>query len=307
MAQQIDSIIYKNHLLLRDTERLYLDADSADVFFVFKRTDQTCRIIPAHKNVLSIISAVFDSMFYGPAAQDDNINIDDASPEVFREFLQFFYLTAVRLTVENYLDVICLVKKYAIEDSVNACNEVGELSLSLDDMCWGYKLAILSQNGYLERFCEEIICKNPYQIFRSSSFLHCEPYVLRCILQFDGMECDECVIFDGCIAWAKVACIQCGIDDTNSKNIRKVLGDIFYEIRFGEMSVMDFYHRYCLHKGLFSLYEFEDIISMIVLRNHQSGRFNQIPRRWKSMMLEQSNEKRLLQEQIRREVKTSHF
>lgn len=308
MCQKVNSIIYENNLSLRDTERLFLDAESADVFFVFNRTDQECELVPGHKSVLSIISPVFDSIFYGPAAKDGDINIDDASPEVFKEFLQFFYVSAVRLTIRNYLNVMNLVRKYKLEECVDSCREVCELSLTVDNMCWGYKLAILFNNEDLERFCEEFICKNPYRIFRSSSFLNCERNVLRCILQFDAMNCDESVIFDGCMAWAKAACIRCGIDDTNAGNIRNVLGDSFYEIRFGEMAIKDFYDRYCNYKGLFSVDEFEDIVSMIALKNHQSAKFNQISRRWKSMMLnglsDMISDRVSLQRIVRRDVIT---
>lgn len=278
MSNQLKSIVYKNELSLRDTERLYLDAGTADVYFLFHTSDQKCEFIPAHKSVLSIKSPVFDSMFYASNVKRDYIDIDDVTCDEFKEFLQFFYLSAVELTVDNFRPVMNLVRKYDIEECVDACSEVCELTLTADNMCWGYKLAILFKNDELERFCEEFICKHPYEIFRSSSFLNCESCILRCILQFDSMQCDESVIFDGCMAWARANCIRNGIDETNMSNIRKLLSDVFYEIRFGDMAIQDFYHRYCLYKDLFSLDEFEDIISMIALKNHQSPKFNQISR-----------------------------
>lgn len=280
----MNSIVYKNRLSLRDCEALYLNRRNCDVFFVFHANGRICEKVPAHKSILSVISTVFDDIFYGdavaPAISGNIINVYDTTAEIFKEFLQFFYLSTVQLTAKNFFSVMELVTKYGIEDCVlDACSELCEITITLDNICWGYELAILFEHFELQEFCKQFISENATKIFQSTSFLHCDRNVLRKMIELDTLECDELTVFDGCLAWVQMACRREHIDDTNMQNLRQQFGDIFYEIRFGSMNVEDFYQRYCRYKGLFSLDEFEDIISMIALKGeHQSQIFNTKPR-----------------------------
>lgn len=289
----MNSIVYKNVLSLRDCETFYLNRRNCDVFFVFHANGRIVEKVPAHKSILAVISTVFDDLFYGatPATEGD-INVHDTTADVFKEFLQFFYRATVKLSARNFFSVMQLVAKYGIEDCVlDACSELCEITITLDNICWGYELAILFEHAELQQFCMRFIGENAQKIFESSSFLHCEPNVLHHIIALDALDCDELTVFDGCLAWARNACHRERIDDTNMQNLRQQLGDIFYEIRFGYMKVEDFYKRYCLYKGLFSLDEFEDIICMIALKGkHQSHLFNTKPRAFHRIIRLKSNE-----------------
>lgn len=275
---KMSSIIYENPLPLRDCGKLYLNGENADIFFVLKTSEQDCVKIPAHKSVLSVTSPIFDAMFYGASTQVGDIEISGSTPEAFKEFLQFFYRSTVKLSDQNLAEVMNLVKKYELDDCFNECSEVCELTLTLDNLCWGYDLAILFEHEDLILFCEQKISENSRDIFRSTSFLNCDLNLLHRILQLESLNCDESAVFDGCIAWAKTACVRKDLNKNDMQNIRTQLGDQFYEIRFGEMNLEDFYDRYCFYRNLFSLDEFEDIISMIAMKNFQSGKFNQSPR-----------------------------
>lgn len=76
---------------------LYLHSDFADIHFVFKTDGETIRV-PAHKNILAIASPVFAAMFFGPMKQSEVVEIVDATDVAFKEFLQFFYRSQVKLT-----------------------------------------------------------------------------------------------------------------------------------------------------------------------------------------------------------------
>lgn len=306
----MNSIVYKNVLSLRDCETLYLNRRNCDVFFIFHANGRIYEKVPAHKSILAVISTVFDDLFYGATPATGNIiNVCDTTAEVFKEFLQFFYLSTVQLTAKNFFSVMQLVAKYGIEDCVlNACSELCEITITLDNICWGYELAILFEHLELQQFCQQFISENAQKIFQSNSFLHCESNVLHNIVELDALQCDELTVFDGCLAWARNACHRERIDDTNMQNLRHQLGDIFYEIRFGYMKVEEFYKRYCLYKGLFSLDEFEDIISMIALKGeHQSKIFNIRPRAFYKCNRLKSNEmiKNLRSESFKRGGKRS--
>ncbi|XP_055326215.1 uncharacterized protein LOC129580044 [Sitodiplosis mosellana] len=274
MAQDADSIVYKNVLPWRGCEKLYLNTRTADVFFVFESDDEDTVKIGAHKSILSANSEAFDAMFYGPAKQEGDIPIVDSTPEAFKEFLQFFYLGTVKLTADNAAGVWNLGKQYMVDDCSMASSNFSEQTLTLDNMCWGYELAILFEQDRLMKFCEQKISENPKEIFKSNGFLTCGSNVLARILQLESLNCDESVVFDGCVAWAKAACIQKGLDETNMQNLRNQLGDLFYEIRFGDMTAEKFFMRYRAYEKMFSTEECKDIFGMIASMDYQPPKFN---------------------------------
>lgn len=274
MAEGTNEVIFKNVLAFRACEKLYLDRRTCDVYFVFKSLEGEVEKVPAHKSILSAVSEVFDAMFYGPSKQEGDINIVDSTPGAFKEFLQYFYLSTVKVTAENVDRVMNLGKQYMLNDCLNACTVYCQKTLVLDNICWGYELAILFEQDVLKNFCEQKIGENSKEIFQSNSFLNCDKNILRHILRLNSLNCDESVVFDGCIAWAKAACIQKGLNEVKMENLRIQLGDLFSEIRFGRMTLENFYARYQSYNGLFSSDEFKDIIGKISSKNFQPRTFN---------------------------------
>lgn len=274
LIENPNSTIYKNFLAGTGCEKLYLDTRTADVLFVFDVKNEDREEIPAHKSILSAISPVFDAMLYGPAKENGDIQIVDSTADAFREFLQFFYLTQLELTTDNLLEVMNLGKQYMLDDCLSACTEFCEATLMLDNMVWGYELALLFDMDSLREFCERKISANPPEIFQSKCFLNCDLNLLRQIVQLNSLQCDESVVFDGCIAWAKRACTRNGLKSKNADNLRSQLADVFYEIRFGEFTHKDFHDRYSLYDGFFTLEEFRDITMMIASKEFRADKFN---------------------------------
>lgn len=267
-----NSMVYKNSLPGTGCEKLYLDIRTSDVTFIFPTSsigDDDCVKLPAHKAILSA-SPVFDAMFFGPVKEPGMIRIVDVAPEAFKEFLQFFYLTRVKLNADHLISVMNLGKKYMITECLIACTEFFMATLTLENMCWGYELAILFDLHELRRFCEQKICQHPCEMFRSNSFLDCDMNLLRSLLQLTALECNEVTIFDGCMAWAKKSYAEKSPSlQFNASELRTELHDLFYEIRFGEFTHKQFHDRYRLYDGLFSLEEFRDITMMISNKEFQ--------------------------------------
>ncbi|XP_031637915.1 BTB/POZ domain-containing protein 6-B-like [Contarinia nasturtii] len=299
MAKQSTLISYKNVLVWRGCEKLYLDERTADVFFIFESTTENVEKVPGHKYILSSISEKFDAMFYGPNKTDSDVIMDNTpvSSEAFKQFLQFFYRHTVNLSMEHVAEVMDLSKEHMLHDCITACIDLCKESLSTDNICLGYELAILFEQEDLKKFCEEKINEHPTEFFQSNGFLLCQPNLLRYILQLGSFKCDESLIFDGCMAWAKAACIQKGLYENDMHNIRSELGDLFYEIRFGDMTLEMFNARVDLYEGLFSMEEFRDIIRMIGSKDYQPPKFN---RNLRNRKPKQPIEKQLLCDRIDR-------
>lgn len=278
----MEATVYKNVLSWRGCEKLHLNDRSSDVYFQFHSVNGVEKV-PAHKCILSAVSPVFDAMFYGPNKQIGDIDIVNASAGAFKEFLQFFYRSQVKLTIENVSEVMNLCKEYLLDDwevvsmvGTNLCTTM----LTVDDMCWAYEFAVLFEMDELKEFCEKKIGENAIKIFQSSSFLNCQRNLLQHILQLNSLNCKESEVFDGCMAWARAQCKQNNnCNGTDTTELRAQLGELFYEIRFGDMTHSEFQERYQLYDGLFSLEEFRDITMMIVNDDFRPADFNWTPRR----------------------------
>lgn len=261
---------YENLLLARDIAKLHLDEDTADVRFVF-RVENKRQQIPAHKSLLAARSDVFKAMFYGALKEDGDISIVDSSIAAFKEFLQFFYLTNVSLTMDNISDVVNLAKKYNVVDSALAtCSLFLQDNVTEDNVCFVYNLAIFFDLGQLQERCEEVIVRCTNKVFSSTNLLECDRSILKRILQIDQFNCPEMNAFLACMNWMKAKTKQTNV---TQETVRNYLGDVFNEIRFKSMSLEDFADLSLEYGQIFTLEEYRDIIHMIRSAEFQSTMF----------------------------------
>ena len=277
---------YENRVVSSNVENLYLDAETADAIFVFgsNGTDGKIERVPAHKNLLSIASDVFRAMFYGEwkVTGDIQMNPDKGCPQTasaFREFLQYFYWNRVTLTAGNVAEVMGLGHRYNVVNCFNACVEFISDSLTIENVCIGYALAILYEHIDLKIRCERIITLNTSAVFNSANFLASGRDVLAHILHLNLLSCSETDVFMACMAW-----IQARTNDLElSKEIvRAKLEDLFYEIRFTSMTMKEFCLLNIRHSHLFTFEEYKYIVQKIALPKSSpsftSGMFNNSPR-----------------------------
>lgn len=262
--------------VLQFMSNLHLNAELADVTFVFK-TDDDVQKVPAHKCILASASPVFNKMFFGPMKEKDAVHIVDSRADAFREFLQFFYLDDVVLTMENMEEVCQLADKYDMINALKsyATSVIGKLTI--DKMCWGYQLAIIAENDKLRAYCEKHIAAFPHDIFKSDTFHHCAQDVLKRILELDPFLCQESDIFNACLSWAKFYRKQEGLDENDSHALRKELGDCFFSIRFGAMTHDEFIEHTVAYEKLFTRNELAHILYKSTAA-FTPNKFNQNPR-----------------------------
>lgn len=275
---------FKNAVIL-NTFGLFNNDEWADVTFVIDSTDT--KEIPAHKLILAMNSTVFRQMFFGASIQTGNIRIIGASADAFIEFLQFFYLTEVRLTVKHLVEVMNLANKYDVPICMSACaNFLKQFMVDGTHnsyTLWAYELALFHAQNDLIAQCEGRIQSNPKSIFESSSFKSCQHVILKRILLLN-LRCNELLVFNACMDWAKQACERANvIPDTY--NCKTMLGDCFQLIRFPTMSHGEFSTALKNHRGLFDIDTLTDIVVHIgsepsPLPLQVSTQFN-TSRRWK--------------------------
>lgn len=247
----------ENKAALKGCQKLYLDEKTADVEFLFNNAES----ISAHKNILSVGSPVFDTMFYGSLPEKRHILISDAIKGAFREFLQFFYLSKVRLTAENIFQVANLCKKYVVIDGLSLCEAPMKKSLTINNMCSGYAMAKLLEIENIIKYCGEGIKENSSKILKSPEFLSCNHKQFDDILQLLSPGCKASAIVHGCMSWAKSECGRKNISST-SANLKVQLIGSFDRIPFSKLNSDRFSQFTNTYKQFFD----EDELLAIILK-----------------------------------------
>ncbi|XP_055309316.1 BTB/POZ domain-containing protein 6-B-like [Sitodiplosis mosellana] len=204
--------VLKNTAASEACEKLYLNEEFADVHFVFNVDDEGEKV-PANKAILAALSPVFKAMFFGSLKEGNEVPIKDADADAFKEFLQFFCLGGVSLTMENIETVVRLADKYDVLEHVNACAVFLKRELTLDNRFWVYQLALALKNEELIKFCEGKIINSPKGVFATDAFKRCDKSTLKRMLELD-LVCTEADVFYACLVWAKHACEQDDLDAT---------------------------------------------------------------------------------------------
>lgn len=253
---------YLNKIPSESGKVLYLDAETADVCFLLGDENTTQTKIPAHKNLLAAASDVFKRMFYGPLKETDNVRINEVDAVAFTEFLQFFYLENVKLTIDNIGDVLDLGHKYNVTKCSEVCAEFLKDTLTDDNICNGLSLGMAYNLNELKDFCRKRIIANTNAIIKSASFLECDRSILEYILNVNLFSCSEMEIFEACMAWVRASSKQ---DKLSKELVQKHLGNLFYSLRFASMKMRDIANLTGPYGFLFSFDEYKEIIQLIEL------------------------------------------
>ncbi|XP_055299859.1 uncharacterized protein LOC129567229 [Sitodiplosis mosellana] len=120
------------------------------------------------------------------------------------------------------------------------------------------------------KFCESKIKYNTNEILSSSSFLDCDQNVLKRILQMDSLFCTEAELIEACMSWVKSVSNQ---EQLTREIVQKQLGDLFYEMPFGSMSLEEFAAFDRSYGGLFTLDEYREIIQIFASKDFQPELF----------------------------------
>ncbi|XP_055326620.1 kelch-like protein 20 [Sitodiplosis mosellana] len=252
---------------------LYLNPELADVNFIFESNDNHVERVPAHKILLMAASDVFRVMFNGQWKEKDEVEIADTSVSVFKEFLQFFYIDRVKLTVANINVVFKLGHKYNVTKCMTVCKKFMVNTLTNDSILQRYALAIQFDQDDLVNVLEKLIGINTKPILESAEFLKCSRSVVSGILNIDVLSCTEVELFEACMNWVKANANQ---SQLSRKLVKSHLGNLFRYLRFGSMSINEFATVTSSHREIFSFDEYTDIIQMIGSKQHKSKFFNGI-------------------------------
>lgn len=271
LCENQDRVDLPSNALSKIGKKLYLKPEIADVHFVFE-SDSACERLSAHKTLLAGGSDVFYAMFYGTLKEMGDINIVDVSAEAFKLFLQFFYFSNVEMTIESVAEVMYLGNKYDVADCLKVCSDYMTSTLSPENVIFILGQAIVYDQVQLQEMCESKIRLNSKEILQSTSFLECDRPVIDHILKMDRLSCSESEVFEACMSWVRIA----SKENTLTRDILKEhLGESFYEICFGSMSMDEFVEILPIYGKIFSTDEYNEILQTISKQEIQPKMFKE--------------------------------
>lgn len=258
---------YSNGGLTPAIEALYLDDDTADVQFIFKSTIVRFDTVPAHKSILMASSNVFREMFSGQWKGKDCVQVANVSSVAFKEFLQFFYISEVSMSMETVASVMDLGQKYRVADCISTCIRFLADNLTNDNVCWVLALAVKYNHDELAKLCEVTIGINTSAVLKSSNFIKIDRHILARILKLDSLTCLESELFTAAMLWVKALAKQ---DYLNCDIISTYLGESFHDVRFELMPMNDFIEIFSSYETLFTNEKRRNIIQQIASKEFQT-------------------------------------
>lgn len=259
-------------------KQLYLHENSADVHFCFDIGDEQFVKIPAHKAILSSLSPVFHIMFYGLIQEGNEIKITDASPDVFKQFLQFFYLAEVKLTVEHVANVMNLGNKYKVTECLDACSTFLVQCITMDTVFSMYDMAKFFEQSHLIDFCETFIKYKTSDILATETFLNCDEENLHSILKMNLPNCSNFDMIKAVFAWSKSACQRNDLDETQAINQRNQLGELLYQLPFSLLTQTEFIDVMKSNENIFTPEELFELMQLVTVKDFKPVKFVKSPK-----------------------------
>ncbi|KAL3108372.1 hypothetical protein niasHT_014521 [Heterodera trifolii] len=236
---------------LADRMKLLLsNAKFADAHFLVGKYDEK-ELVPAHRNILSNYSDVFEAMFQKEATENANgkiastekdgpVLVPDVDAEAFKVMLRFIYSDDLsELNAQNAVELLYAALKFNVIALVKALADFPIPKLSNVFAA----LSIARFNDLLKDFvqrCLAYIDKNADDLIKSEEFLQIDQKLLCEIFERDELQISgEISIWNAALRWADAKCRENGIECT-AMNRRAMLGPALFKIRFLLFSQEDF-------------------------------------------------------------------
>uniref|UniRef100_A0A915JEM8 BTB domain-containing protein n=1 Tax=Romanomermis culicivorax TaxID=13658 RepID=A0A915JEM8_ROMCU len=160
--------------------------------------------IPAHKFVLSVGSAVFDAMFNGAMAvqNQDDIELPDVEPAAFLALLKFLYSDDFQIGPESVMTTLYTAKKYAVPALEHACVDFLKRNLNPDNAFMLLTQARLFDEPTLAKLCFEMIDKHTTESLNAEGFTDIDLDTLSAVMERDTLRIREVVLFQAVVRWS---------------------------------------------------------------------------------------------------------
>lgn len=146
----------------------------------------------------------------------------------------------------NVIRTLYAAEKYAVSELVDICQSFLETNMREDNVCVIIENArLFNISGLLKKCYNFIFGLGPVarKVFESNSFLDLKKESLSSFVKSDDLSLDKYFIYHSITRWAKHNCVKEGKNKPTVKQIRDMLGNLIFEVRFPTMSLEDFWKK----------------------------------------------------------------
>ena len=162
---------------------------------------------------------------------------------------RFIYTDDVHLDADNVMRVMYASKKYMVTKLTMKCTKFLEENLCPDTAAQLLEQSIVADEKELKAKALKVIQNDASEALSSESFTKLSHEALSEVLLMDLKISNEVEVFKACLKWAEYKCQELE-KSTNGANIREVLGNNLFLVRFPTMTVDDFNNSVLPHDVL---------------------------------------------------------
>ncbi|VDI68392.1 Hypothetical predicted protein [Mytilus galloprovincialis] len=200
------------------------------------RVGHESTLIKAHKYMLSSRSAVFHTMFEGSLPEKGEITIPDIEENTFRDILKYIYCDQITITNDNVKEILYAADKYMLAAVKRGCETVLKQTAQSEHATKALQTAYQHNLSDIQRESLGYIEINTKECLLSEYALSLSRDCLRLILNSGYLNCTETDICHFIIKWGEHQCTLANLEPSGG-NIRDVLGDNLYMIRFQDVDM----------------------------------------------------------------------
>ena len=206
--------------LSKNVGNLVLNDDYSDVAFIVEE-----RRFPAHRVILAARCSYFRALLFGgmkEAEMNIEISIGDTSADAFEILLKYIYTGKMKISnvkEGDIIDILGLANKYGFTALESALSAHLLSTLTGDNACVLYDVAILYSLADLQNGTAEFIDRNALEILNSDSFLAMSLDGVRTVLQRDSLCVPEKTIFKSVQRWCECNPISVPSENVSSDQI----------------------------------------------------------------------------------------
>lgn len=157
---------------------------------------------------------------------------------------RFLYFEDHGIDETTVITTLYAAEKYAVTELVGICQSFLESEMAVDNVCAILENARMFNMADLLTKCKDFIFDTGYvarRVFESDSFLDLKREILLSLVESDELPLEENFIYQSLIRWAKHKCVKEGKENPNLTDIRKMLANTIFEVRFPTMSLETFW------------------------------------------------------------------
>lgn len=193
---------------------------------------------------------------------------------MFLSFFRFLYFEEAEINEDSVTGILSAADMYGITELVNKCQTFLETQITEDSINYILELASLYNMHELFQKCQNVIYESLFvsrKAFESQSFLRLNKHCLCELVKSDRLPLDEKTIFDSLLRWANARC-STEKEKVDPLELRQILGDLLFHIRFPVMSFASF-NKDIVPMKVLSDDEINEISGLINGRSIKSSRF----------------------------------